>query len=184
MSTEAIPDLVGTDPEQDPLLLRITNTHFGPLNREQLARRPYGAPRVPELREGQPHSDKASFGIYQVPDEHWNNPDPSKREQARATVMRQLWEGSTGYPDAFYEAKDTFREDAERCYKLHGFPGDSEHNYACIDYHDDSKRLTDRAWRQRGADSGVMRNDVFLCDFCRFESVVMMRKRALRGDYK
>lgn len=68
--------------------------------------------------------------------------------------------------------KDTFSEDAGKCYNRHHRP-----KQGCIDWRDDSKRL--------GSPSGsAASRPVFLCDFCPVKSYVETEVRWKRGDYK
>lgn len=205
LSLEVLPDFLG-DPEMmqyDPLLQRLVVRHRGPLNREQLRNRPPGAPRVREIRdewiecdmcrghggdcaycEGkgrlqrEPHRMTAMMTV--APDD-WADPERRKR------ILRQVWahvdDQHAGYPDEFYAARDTYREDAVKCYRQHRSPGDGSGPHACIDYRIDAKRLTDSDWKERGAKVGIQREDVYLCSFCPYQSIVTTRKRMQRGEY-
>lgn len=99
--------------------------------------------------------------------------------ERRTRVIRQIWDDHKGYPDSFYEARDTYKEDAAECYQRHGRPGYDKGPFACVDYRDASKRLTDRHWKGRNPS----RDHVFLCEFCPYSSVVMTRKRSAAGQY-
>lgn len=201
LTVEVVPDFLGNPEEMrfDPLLDRVVVNHRGPLNREQLRRRPPNAPRVREIRDEPIECDICrghggdcwaceGKGVLQremhqlkpimvVAPDDWL--DSGKRQQ----ILREMWGDHVGYPDEFYAAKDTFREDAVRCYWRHRNPGSETGPHACGDYKDKSKQLTDDDWRARGAAMGVPREDVFLCAFCPYQSVVTTRMRAQRGDY-
>jgi hypothetical protein len=209
LSVEVLPDLLGPPEEMkdDPLLMRIVVRHRGPLNRQQLASRPPNAPRVREIRDElipcdmcngggcsycaplgtpgklqkEPHRISAVFAV--KPDDWALDSERIDPEWKRKAVLKKIWAQlggeHTGYPEEFYASKDTYREDAGFCYQRHGRPGYEKGPDSCIDYQIDAKRLTDREWRARHPDTG----DVFLCSFCPYESVVMTRKRAKRGDY-
>lgn len=182
LSVETLPNFVGpkSDEGHDPLLQRLVDRHQGPLNREQLHRRPSNAPRVREIRMDEPH-----FGnLHTIDDALWNHPDPSKRDEIRRSVLKEMWKGHTGYPEEFYATKDTFMEDAGICYQRHGRPGGIDSGPdGCIDYMSESKRLTDTDWEARGERMGSPRSHVYLCQFCPYQSVVTTRKRSARGDY-
>lgn len=164
MTVQVLPGVRASSDEErsaltinDPLLERLLSEHEGPLNREQLRRRPSGAGRVREIQEGERHIGD----LHNVPASKWNHPDSDIRQQIQKQILTQMWGDHTGYPEEFYAAKDTFREDAGMCFNRHGRPKEG-----CIDWQDDSKRLTDKDWKQRGAAMGQPRTDVFLCTFC------------------
>lgn len=198
MSVEVLPGFLGstTDEAMDPLKSLIAVKHRGPLNRVQLSRRPDAAPRVREIRDELITCDlcqgagcrpcEGSGKIQRYPhamEQFVVAPDDWSDGQVRDRILRQIWADGTGYPDEFYAAKDTFREDAGYCYQTHNRPGSEKGPHACIDYQSDSKRLTDSQWRLRGEMQGMSREDVFLCTFCPYSSVVTTRKRSARGDY-
>lgn len=177
-TVEVLPDLLGPKGSPDPLLDRLLEIgHRGPLDNEQGARRVrMGHGRVREIQEGEEHIGN----LHSVANDDWNNPDVEKRERVRQQILFQMWGSYTGYPPEFYAAQDTYKEDAGHCYERHGRPGGSDHGPAnCGDYQDDSKRLTDRAWRARHSDI----EEIFLCHWCPYTSVVVTRKRLARGDY-
>jgi len=86
-------------------------------------------------------------------------------------VLKGLKERWTGFHPEFYATKDTYAEDALRCYKAHRRPKGTD----CIDWHSDTKRLTPAEWKGR---------EVYLCDFCPVASTVMTEIRHRRGAYK
>jgi hypothetical protein len=176
-TVEVLPDLLGPVGSPDPLLDRLTANHEGPLTNEQGTRRVrMGLGRVREIQPGERH-----FGdLHVVPNDDWNHPDPEKREGIRQKILFQMWGESTGYPPEFYAVQDTYKEDANACFRKHGSPGGSDHGPAnCVDYQDDSKRLTDRQWKDRHPEQ----SHVWLCTFCPYQSVVTTRIRMGRGDY-
>jgi hypothetical protein len=199
MTVEVLPDFLGspTDESMDPLKSLVVVKHRGPLNRQQLHHRPSSAGRVRPIPdelipcdlcrgsgcrvcEGRGKIQRFPHGVEQfvVQADDWINPD------YRKGILQQMWGEDTGYPPEFYAAKDTFREDAGHCYNSHGRPGDPDKGpHACIDYQSSSKQLTDEGWKARGEIQGMPRRDIFLCDFCPFHQVVVMRKRAERGEY-
>ena len=99
--------------------------------------------------------------------------------------------GYTGFPPEFYAARDTFSMDAAACFNAHRRP-----QAECIDWHADSKRLTDEKWQQREEDSRKKlkslglessfkppREHVYLCAWCPVSSYVMQKQREQRGMY-
>lgn len=110
---------------------------------------------------------------------HVMAPDDWTNEKKREMVLREMWKGTTGYPDEFYAAKDTYREEAGKCFNRHERP-----KQGCIDWHDHSKKLTDSKWKERGAAMGEDREDVYLCHFCPVSSWVQLQVGYKRGDYK
>lgn len=184
-TVEILPDVLGDQvnaSSHDPLLERLVNGHQGPLNDDQQVRRiKNGLGRSREIIPDEPH-----FGtLYTVPPDDWNCPgDPEKEQRVRNTILRKLWPEDKGFPPEFYATKDTFREDAGKCYERHGRPGSAKGPYACVGFQDNSKLLTDEGWMRRGRDSGQPnRQPIYLCTFCPYQSVVTTRIRMQRGDY-
>lgn len=92
-------------------------------------------------------------------------------EAHRDEVLKGLGERWTGFHPEFYATKDTYREDALRCYNLHRRPKGAD----CIDWKADNRRLTPEGWKGR---------EVFLCHFCPVASSVVTEMRHKRGLYK
>lgn len=174
-SVETLPEAPKSGP--DSLLERLVARHQGPLTNEQNARRVrLGQGRSREINVDEPH-----FGnLHLVPKAQWDHPNTEQREALRQQILVQMWGENTGYPPEFYASKSTFTEDAGICFEKHGRPGQTDKSFACIDYQDESKRLTDREWKLRNPES----MEVFLCSFCPFQSVVTTRIRSARGDYE
>jgi hypothetical protein len=190
----------------DPLLAGVAARHRGPLNRQQLKGRPANAPRLREFPEvkgicdlchgkgcrpcagtGQLYQACHLLRMHQVPADKWND------KKIRAAFLHQMWEreGHAGYPDDFYSFKDTYAEDAYRCFNRHRRP----EGY-CIDWHTDGVKLTDAQWKERYAESqkklkamgmvaplSMEREDVFLCEFCPVSTFVTFKKREAKGMY-
>jgi len=93
-------------------------------------------------------------------------------EGHRDDVLKGLQERWTGFHPEFYATKDTYREDAMRCFNLHRRPKGTD----CIDWRDDGRKLTNRDWP---ADKAV-----YLCDFCPVASQVTTAIRHAAGMYK
>jgi hypothetical protein len=85
-------------------------------------------------------------------------------------ILKGLKERWTGFHPEFYATKDTYAEDALRCYNLHRRPQGTD----CIDWLDDRKRLTPENWKGR---------EVYLCHFCPVASTVVTAQRLARGMY-
>ena len=83
-------------------------------------------------------------------------------EGHRDDILGGLKERWTGFHPEFYATKDTYLEDAMRCYNLHRRPT------TCIDWHDDGRRVTPASWKGR---------EVYLCDFCPVASAVTTAQR-------
>jgi hypothetical protein len=93
-------------------------------------------------------------------------------EGHRDDVLKGLGERWTGFHPEFYATKDTYKEDAMRCYNLHRRPKGTD----CIDYRDDNRKLTGKHWPDDRA--------VYFCDFCPVSSQVTTAIRAAAGMYK
>ena len=87
-------------------------------------------------------------------------------------VLKGLKERWTGFYPEFYATKDTYREDAMRCFNLHRRPQGTD----CIDYRDDNRKLSGRDWPQD--------RSVYLCDFCPVKTAVDTAIRHAAGMYK
>lgn len=85
-------------------------------------------------------------------------------------ILKGLKERWTGFEPEFYATKDTFTEDALRCYDLHRRPKGTD----CIDWQSDRKRLTPENRPKH----------VYLCDFCPVASTVATAMRHVRGMYR
>ena len=86
-------------------------------------------------------------------------------------ILKNLKERWTGFDPEFYATKDTFVEDAGYCYNRHRRPQGTD----CIDWHDDSKRLTPPNWKGQ---------EVYLCDFCPVSIAVKTAQRWAGGLYR
>jgi len=91
-------------------------------------------------------------------------------EGHRDDVLKGLQERWTGFHPEFYATHDTYKEDALRCYSRHNRPKGAD----CIDYHDDSKRVTPSTWKGR---------EVWLCEFCPVNSAVETAKNLKAHAY-
>jgi hypothetical protein len=143
---------------------------------------PVGADHLLE-HISEPHRRQEHIGqLVGVDEENWR--DTQTRVEILKQIKDQLAGGSTGLHPEAYALKDTFKEDALKCYSKHGRPKDG-----CVDWHDRSKvlgnsLLTDEertAARKRGLTSRKKR---FLCDFCPVASQVQQKIFDKGGLYK
>lgn len=93
-------------------------------------------------------------------------------EGHRDEVLKGLGERWTGFHPEYYATKDTFQEDAMRCYNIHRRPQGTD----CIDWMDSGRKLTPDNWPQE--------KSVYLCHFCPVASAVATAQRHARGMYK
>jgi|SRR5215467_869847 len=91
-------------------------------------------------------------------------------EGHRDDILKGLGERWTGMHPEFYATKDTYREDAMRCFNLHRRPQGAD----CIDWCDSNRRLTPEGWKG---------SEVYLCHFCPVATAVVTKKRLLKGMY-
>jgi hypothetical protein len=115
---------------------------------------------------GEPHIGR----LFDIEERYWRNPTTQQE------VVKRIHDAtSTGLDTEFYATKNTFAEDALKCYDLHNRPKEG-----CIDYRDSRKRLgnpTKRGW-QTGP-------KVYLCDFCPVKSgYVDVEIRHKKGLYR
>lgn len=104
--------------------------------------------------------------LIQVPDEHWNN------TETRKEIVAQIGSGKTGFEEEFYATRDTFTEDALKCFAEHHRPE------RCIDWLSDRKRLgratpEGKAWAKQNQKAP----STYLCHFCPVASKVAQAKR-------
>lgn len=130
----------------------------------------------------EPHRRKEHKGqLIHVPDEDWDN--ETTRAEILAQVRSALAGGTTGLTPEAYALKDTFQEDAMRCFNAHKRP-----KAGCIDWHDKSKRLgnslLDHEERKLAKQHGLKAPKQFLCDFCPVASHVEHKKVEKKGLYK
>ena len=122
---------------------------------------------------GEPH-----IGVLMnVETQHWNS--PSTREAILARIREVS--GHTGLDPDFYEARDTFSEDALKCWRSH------HNNPACNEYKSDRKRLTPGTAQERreaGLPEYRSPHDRYLCEFCPVHSLVLQAARHEAGLYK
>lgn len=127
---------------------------------------------------GEPHKGH----LFRVPVLQWENVEIRKR------IMEQIkGGGSKGIDEfdaTFYDTKNTFKEDAMKCFNKHLRPDNG-----CPDYKSERMMLLPNTKAER-KDAGLPdpkkapgpKN--YLCDFCPVHSVVTTKMRELRGDYK
>lgn len=121
----------------------------------------------------------AAFGgLAKVAKSEWENPTYRKAiiEKANETIRQG---GSEGLGSAFYDARNTFQEDAHSCWKYHG------RTKNCGDYKSDAKRLIPDT-REERKELGLAKTPAvsrYLCEFCPFHSIAMQRARARAGEY-
>ncbi|MEV4575977.1 hypothetical protein AB0K16_22295 [Nonomuraea jabiensis] len=123
-----------------------------------------------EYAPDRPHEGLKLFDVKQT---DWNS------TETRLQIIKQLKERvGDGLGDAFYAVKETFKEDAQKCWRQHN------KTMNCDDYMKDHKRL-DPGTKHDRKELGLapMRSEQFLCHFCVYGSVVMQRARAAKGLY-
>lgn len=112
---------------------------------------------------------------------------------ARRQILAQAWKEEKGLSPSYYDLKDTLKEDAVNCHKLHN------RQVPCLDWHDHSKKLRpptrkDRKQAARELELAGQRNNldldrlasggptIFLCDFCPVAVAVDYAKRKELGQ--
>ncbi len=111
--------------------------------------------------------------LFDVEKRAWDLPD------LRKTIIEQIKGGSSGLAEfdaSYYDTRDTFREDALKCYSLHLRPKEG-----CPDYRADSKRLLPATKADRKEVGLTMEGapKQYLCSFCPVQSHV---EKKSRGD--
>lgn len=115
-----------------------------------------------------PEEDRHRGTLMQVEDKHWQS------KKTRKGIIQQIWKGAKGLDDLdedYYATKNTFVEDAAKCYNRHNRPKDG-----CIDYKVHNKRIGNPL---KGSPMKV-----FVCDFCVVKSTVQEKVYKERGLYE
>lgn len=142
------------DPENDHLLQILIDQHVFP-------------------GSGEPHVGR----LFRLPQLQWENPN------TRREIIKQMKGGGSAgideFDPEFYATRNTFQEDALKCYSAHLRPTDG-----CPDYNTPPKRLLPNTKADR-KELGLVSPDKapgpknYLCQFCPVHSVVMQKKRDL-----
>lgn len=103
------------------------------------------------------HTPETTGNLLHIEDKDWND------QQKREAILDEIRKNTTGFESEFYATKNTFVEDAGKCYNRHNRPKDF-----CIDWHDESKRLSNPMKQSQ--------TKVYLCDFCVVSSRVNEKK--------
>jgi hypothetical protein len=115
-----------------------------------------------------PNGERHFGNLATVLDEEWANPVYKQK------IVEQIASKTTGMEAEFYATKDTYAEDAAKCFNRHGRPDGS-----CGEYQDSRKRIgnpTKFGWQALPK--------VYLCHFCPVHSWVKTQERAQLGMYK
>lgn len=129
-----------------------------------------------------PSGDPHKGHLFRLPQLTWEN------ETARKQIIEQIKGGGSAGLDEFdkdfYATRNTFREDAMKCYNAHLRPTDG-----CPDFNTPAKRLLPNTKAERKEvgltdPSKAPGPKNYLCQFCPVQSVVTTKIRSLRGDYK
>lgn len=125
--------------------------------------------------EGHPHRGN----LCTVSEVSWK--DPGRREKILSELSAARGGGDTGLGTKMYEVRDTFEEDAYKCWNARH--GRTEN---CEDYKDDRMRLIpDTREERRELRMPTKARDrpggSYLCDFCVYKSIVQKRVMKARG---
>lgn len=111
--------------------------------------------------------------LAKVDKKHWNV------ESTRKTIVKQMWSEDTGFDAEYYATRNTYREDALKCYAAHLRP-----QGGCPDWEHPAK-LIKADTKQERKEAGLTGKtpEIYLCRFCPVASHVRTQMRAERGDY-
>lgn len=141
-SLEILSDFEG-DPRNDTLLATLVSKHKFP--------------------SGDPHKGH----LHRIEEKHWDN--QTTRQQIIAQIKDSS--GHTGLDPSFYNAKNTFLDDAMACWKRHNRTVD------CDEYMGDHKRIvpdTKSDWKAAGITRPKKTPyDQYLCTYCPFHRVAV-----------
>jgi len=122
------------------------------------------------------HQDGAVATLMHIEDRHWD----LYRDQIIAKINEAAKQ--TGFDGWFYEAHNTYKEDALRCYSQHHRP-----KQGCIDYWDDSKRIGRPTSEGRKVVKSLYKlgeRDPHLCQWCPVHTFVQTEVNWKAGLYK
>ena len=114
------------------------------------------------------------FIVGTVSEKSWDN--PRIRPEILAKLSEELTPGEgEGFGQEFYDVKNTFSEDAMKCWRI-----DHNRTTDCQDYKTEPKRLIPNTQADRRAEGLPSRardipTNMFLCDFCPYKSVVQTK---------
>lgn len=119
-----------------------------------------------------------------VEEAEWEKP------QVKREIVSRMWSGFTGFTPSYYDAKNTFKEDAMKCWTEHRRPGLAS-SHLCSDYRNPNRRIGNPAYRDRAKLAQELHDDsirhsgpkVFLCDFCPYQVDVQRMKADKYGDF-
>lgn len=122
--------------------------------------------------------------VHRVQESLWDHP------KVRRSIVARMWEGTTGFAPSYYDAQNTYVEDAMKCWQQHHRPGLAS-THLCSDYKSDSKRIGNPARKERKILAHDLRDDnlinqgpkIHLCRFCPYESDVQHMKADKYGDF-
>lgn len=125
---------------------------------------------------GEPHRGH----LFRIPQLSWESPAAKKQ------IIKQIKGGGSAgideFDPEFYATRNTFQEDALKCYNAHLRPTDG-----CPDYNSPAKRLLPNTKADRKELGLVDPSKApgpknYLCNFCPIHSIVQGKINALRGD--
>jgi len=150
------------DPDNDVLLLGLLERH----NHQTMTL-------------GGEHPDAR---LLDVETKHWHN--EGHRREIIERIRKE--EGHTGLDDKFYATRNTFREEASRCFEKHNRPTAED---GCIDFRDKSKRVTNSLQQQdeiseltraqQESMKSLRRNTrMYICYYCPYFTNLLSKKRS------
>jgi hypothetical protein len=158
-SVEEIPG-EGPVEESDPLLRYLLEKHRGPISEARIQEARFHGVRFNPRSILPEEEHLGDIGV--VADDKWG--------KFYKEILKEMWKNETGIDSEFYASKNTFQADAMACFNRHSRPADG-----CIDWLDDSKRITPKDWEKGRA--------IHLCLFCPVSSTVMTAQRKAKGYY-
>ena len=103
--------------------------------------------------------------LLRIEKKYWDSP------KIRKEILEKMWTGHTGFDPEFYASKNTFQDDAMKCFNKHNRP-----DQGCIDWKIDRVRLGNPT--KLGWETGPK---VYLCDFCPVRAHVARKQQEARG---
>lgn len=133
----------------------------------------------------EPHRMKEHRGqLVQIEEKHWH--DVPTRNEILKQLQDQLAGGTTGLHPEAYAIKNTFQQDALKCFQKHNRPKDG-----CIDWEDRSKVIGNSLLTHEEKNAAREHNLLlrgkgskrYLCHFCPVASQVKQKQFDKQGFY-
>lgn len=100
--------------------------------------------------------------LMHVPLRQWSD------TSVKRAIVEGIWQNETGFKPSYYDVRNTFKEDANKCFIAH------HRSVPCLDWHSDTKLFASPAAKERAVLANELRDEsvknvamkIWLCDYC------------------